>query len=121
MTPHELGRLGEFLAVNHLRTLGYYILECNWNLHHGYEIDIIAEKDNVLHFVEVKTRSSMAFGDPIEAIDTEKLMHIYHAGQHYIEFTRSELPWQIDTVGIVLRTMQDYDISLYEDVQIQCI
>ena len=50
---HELGRKGEELAVEHLRSLGYEILEVNWFSHH-LEIDIIAKDENELVIVEVK-------------------------------------------------------------------
>lgn len=72
IAPHLLlGRIGEELAANYLVKNGFYILERNWRSKYGYEIDIIAFKDNILHFVEVKTRRS-SFVDPLSAIDSKK-------------------------------------------------
>ena len=64
MAEHnELGKLGEELAVDFLQKNGYEILETNWVFQKA-EIDIIAQKDNILVAVEVKTRSSIDFGLP---------------------------------------------------------
>ena len=57
----ELGIIGEELAANMLAQKGYSILHRNWNLHKGYELDIVAMKDNVVVFCEVKTRKTDIF------------------------------------------------------------
>ena len=62
----------EELAAAYLREKGYVILERDW--HSGYrDIDIIAQKDCTIVFVEVKTRSSSDFLDPITAVNRQKL------------------------------------------------
>jgi putative endonuclease len=71
----ELGRRGENLAGDHLVATGYQILERNWRCTQG-EIDIVAFKDNEVVFVEVKTRSSLAYGHPLEAITVTKLARL---------------------------------------------
>ena len=64
MAEHnELGKIGEELAVDFLTEKGYEILETNWTFQKA-EVDIIAQKGNVLAIVEVKTRSSSDFGSP---------------------------------------------------------
>ena len=64
MAEHnELGKKGEELAVEYLRENGYKILDRNWVFQKA-EIDIIAQKDNFLAVIEVKTRSSTDFGLP---------------------------------------------------------
>jgi putative endonuclease len=64
MADHnDLGKLGEELAVDFLQQNGYEILETNWVFQKA-EIDIIAQKENILAVVEVKTRSSIEFGLP---------------------------------------------------------
>lgn len=65
------GTGGEILAVNFLKKKKYKILETNFSNHVG-EIDIIAEKDGVIVFVEVKRRQTLQYGRPIEAVDTRK-------------------------------------------------
>ena len=71
----ELGRRGENLAAAHLIANGYEVVERNWRCKIG-EIDIVATKDDELVFVEVKTRSSVAFGHPLEAITVRKLARL---------------------------------------------
>ena len=66
-----LGRYGERVAVRRLIDDGYDIVECNWRCDDG-EIDIIATRDGVISFVEVKTRSSNRFGEPGEAVGLQK-------------------------------------------------
>ncbi|GGE86505.1 YraN family protein [Mycetocola zhadangensis] len=70
-----LGRRGEDLAAEHLVGLGYRILDRNWRCRQG-EIDIIAAETAVLAFVEVKTRSTLAYGHPFEAITAAKLARL---------------------------------------------
>ncbi|HRN47849.1 MAG TPA: YraN family protein, partial [Niabella sp.] len=55
-THNDLGKTGEELAVQYFITRGYEILNQNWRFSH-YEIDLIAKKNNKLHFIEVKTRT----------------------------------------------------------------
>lgn len=70
-----LGRRGEELAARHLAALGLTIVERNWRCSQG-EIDIVALDAGEVVFVEVKTRSSVAFGHPLEAITPAKLARL---------------------------------------------
>jgi putative endonuclease len=70
-----LGARGEQFAVDHLVRRGYAILERNWRCPAG-EIDIVARDGDETVFVEVKTRSGMAFGHPLEAITVVKLARL---------------------------------------------
>lgn len=81
---NELGKKGEQLAEEYLSGLGYTILFRNWR-YGRYEIDLVTEKDGVLHFIEVKTRSNNNFGLPEESIDKKKLRHMVHVGTKYHE------------------------------------
>ena len=64
MAEHnELGKLGEEMAVEFLQKAGYAIIETNWTFQKA-EVDIIAQKENTLAIIEVKTRSSLEFGLP---------------------------------------------------------
>jgi putative endonuclease len=69
------GARGEALAVDHYVAAGYEILDRNWRCRQG-ELDLVAHRDRVLVFCEVKTRSSDRFGAPIEAITREKRQRI---------------------------------------------
>lgn len=68
----ELGRKGEDLAVQYLQGRGFDVIDRNWRCDQG-EIDVIARQDDAVVFVEVKTRSSTAYGHPFEAITLSKM------------------------------------------------
>lgn len=79
----NLGKQGEEIAVSYLKKHGYKIIETNFSCKFG-EIDIIAEKDDTICFVEVKTRTNESFGSPVEAITPFKMKHIIKSVQYYI-------------------------------------
>lgn len=108
----NIGRTGEELTALYLVRNGYQILDRNWNLHHGCELDIVAMKDNRLHFIEVKTRTSDQYGEPQTAITWRKLRHISKAIQAY-RYGRFLLntDYQIDSVAILYRADNDYDLT----------
>jgi putative endonuclease len=68
----DLGRFGERIAALWLRKRGWKILYRNYRAKRGGEVDIVARDRDTLVFVEVKTRSSVAFGNPADAVDEEK-------------------------------------------------
>jgi putative endonuclease len=72
-----LGRWGEDLAARHLEQAGYELLARNWRCRAG-EIDIVARIERAIVFVEVKTRSGLAFGEPACAV-TQVKAHRIHA------------------------------------------
>lgn len=84
------GTGGEILAVNFLKKKKYKILETNFSNHVG-EIDIIAEKDGVIVFVEVKRRQTLQFGRPIEAVDTRKQNKIRKVAEIYLMLKNKSL------------------------------
>lgn len=83
MNTKNTGNLGEKLATAFLILKGYKILERNF-LIKGGELDIIAEKNDELVVVEVKTRKNDKYGAPKEAIDRYKISHIAYATKVYI-------------------------------------
>lgn len=78
----KLGKRGEDLAVSWLQSNGYNVLHRNWRYAH-YELDIVASKKGVLHFVEVKTRSNEKFGQPEAGVGYTKITHLLRAGEAY--------------------------------------
>jgi putative endonuclease len=83
MAQHiELGKQGEKLAADYLVRLNYSILRRNWR-YSRYELDIIALKNNVLHFIEVKLRSSKSFGFPKEQVSKKKFRDLTKAGEAF--------------------------------------
>lgn len=72
MTLHNnLGKEGETIPSEFLQKKGYKILDCNWR-HSRYEVDIVAQHNGFLVFIEVKTRSTFKFGFPDESVDFRK-------------------------------------------------
>jgi putative endonuclease len=84
MAEHnKLGELGEERAQAYLRSKGFHIRHTNWQCG-KLELDIVAEKDNWLIVVEVKTRSTETFEHPQEAITLRKIRNIINATHEYI-------------------------------------
>jgi putative endonuclease len=82
-----VGRRGEQLAAEHLEAAGWTILARNWRCRDG-ELDIVARDGALLVFVEVKTRSSLAFGSPAEAVHPAKAARIRRLAGHWIAAER---------------------------------
>ena len=97
-----LGEKGEIYAAKLLLRSGYKIIERNFRKPWG-EIDIVAIKDNVLVFVEVKTRKSRKFGMPEEAVTPRKIAKIKRVGELYMKLN-PDLPKKarVDVVSILL-------------------
>ena len=83
MTTAETGRAGERAAAEYLRRAGYDILACNWRTGR-YELDIVARRGGVLHFVEVKTRRAAGLTTPEQAVTPTKFRALRRAAQHYM-------------------------------------
>lgn len=94
------GAAGEIFAASLLRNEGYRILARNYRTKFG-EIDIIAEKNGCIHFVEVKTRAKNPNFSPIHAINNEKRRHIRNAAKIYLIKTHREKSFcAFDYMGI---------------------
>jgi len=83
LNRRAIGFEGERRAVEFLKTEGFRILKTNYRTKMG-EIDIIAKKDDLIAFVEVKTRHSYAYGRPEEAVDRRKRKRIIKAAKYYL-------------------------------------
>ncbi|HXS14894.1 MAG TPA: YraN family protein [Candidatus Saccharimonadales bacterium] len=103
---NPIGKKGEDVAVESLKKQGYQILERNFRKHYG-EIDIIAidktDKEAILVFVEVKTRTSSQFGTPFEAITPWKMKPLIKTAQLYAA-SHKNLPeaMRMDAVAVIL-------------------
>lgn len=97
----KIGAVYEDMAVNYLEKSGYKILERNYGNSYG-EIDIIAKKDEVIVFVEIKFRSNNRYGDPLEAVNLHKQHKIIRVAQYYyIKNGYSEnVPCRFDVIAI---------------------
>lgn len=84
MTAAETGRRGERAAAEYLRREGYELLALNWRFGR-YELDIIARRYGVLHFVEVKTRRTGSLTPPEAAATPQKFRALQRAAARYLE------------------------------------
>jgi putative endonuclease len=95
-----LGRWGEAQAAAYLADQGYTLLGSNLRTPWG-EIDLLAEMGGMLVFVEVKTRSSRAFGLPEAGVTSSKRAHMLAAVQSYMQSnSHEERDWRIDVIAI---------------------
>lgn len=101
------GNLAEEKACDYLSSLGFRIIERNFTLRGG-EIDIIAMKDDVLHFIEVKSCTSY---DPLYNITPVKLQHIISTAQRFMQKKQLDLAFQVDAVSV-----QDGHCKLTENI-----
>lgn len=116
MASHnDLGKYGESLARNYLLNNGYTVLHNNWK-HLHYEIDMIAAKENKLHFIEVKTRRTTTFGFPEESIDKKKFRNLQKAAGQFLH-QYPQWKWvQYDVLSIFINKDDAVDYFYIEDV-----
>lgn len=110
-----LGRTGERLAAEELFRQGYRILEQNFRCSYG-EIDLVAEDEHDLIFVEVKTRRGTAFGLPEEAVTHRKQQKIVQVASYYLDLHAcSDRSWRIDVVAVQLsKNGKPEEIRIYQ-------
>jgi putative endonuclease len=93
-----IGKWGEQAAAAYLAQKGYIILEKNTRTPHG-EIDIVASLEGFIVFVEVKARTSRAFGLPEEALTRKKLAHMRACAEYYAAKNGLDT-WQCDAIAV---------------------
>jgi len=98
---NDLGHKGEDIAAEYLQNEGYCILERNWMNMGRKEIDIIATKDDVVVFVEVKTRKVGSATTPISAVNSRKQHRIVLAADSYLKANHIDFCCRFDVVGII--------------------
>ena len=87
----ELGRDGERRVAVEYRRLGYRVIDQNWRVREG-EIDLVVERNRMLVFCEVKTRSSDRFGSPAEAVGFKKQQQVRAVARQYLARRRGPAP-----------------------------
>ncbi len=103
MAQHnELGKLGEEKAQEFLLEKGFKILKTNWRFGKE-EIDVIAEKEDHLAIVEVKSRMSGAFGSPQEFVGIGKRRHLIRAADAYVTQNSVEKDVHFHIIGIIFK------------------
>ena len=110
---HELGQKGEERAADFLKNKGYRILFRNWKWG-GNEVDVIAENNEFIVFVEVKTRSDSFLEHPRNAVPNAKQKSIIRAAEGYIQRYRIDKESRFDIVTIIKKD-KDFEIDHIED------
>ena len=99
ITPSRKGKAGEALAAMLLQRRGYGILERNYHCRYG-EIDLVAQKDDMIVFVEVKLRKNHAFASGADAVDTHKQQKLRRAALCWLSERESDAPCRFDVIEL---------------------
>ncbi|HXB12035.1 MAG TPA: YraN family protein [Bacteroidia bacterium] len=110
---HKTGAEGEAETVKYLLSQGYEVLATNWRFGQE-EIDIIARTKHFLVIVEVKTRSSKAFGEPEAFVNRQKQKHLIKAAGAYLEKTGLDLEVRFD-IASVMKQGDFYKVTLIQN------
>ena len=109
------GSRGEDIATEWLRERGYYIVERNWRIGH-YEIDIIAEHYDTLHFVEVKTRKRGGWQSAYDSINEQKRRTMRRGAMLYRQIHHLRHIIQFDLISVVVDDHGNSSIELTENI-----
>ncbi len=116
MAAHnEFGKAGEEMAVEWLIQHGFQLISRNWKFAR-YEVDIIASREGILHFIEVKSRHDDVFGKPEDWVNRKKGRHLLTAG---VAFQDKYPDWnlvQYDILSILITPDGNRDFFFIEDV-----
>ena len=110
---NDLGKWGEGVAAEYLEQQGYSILERGWRSGHK-DIDLIAFKQGILAFVEVKTRKNNAYIQPQQAVDRHKIKLLMTAANRYICNNNIDAEIRFDIVAITGTDYSNYKIEHIE-------
>jgi putative endonuclease len=112
----RLGRWGEEAAAKYLQASGYAIVGRNVRLGHD-EIDLIARKEDLLVFVEVKTRTSSSFAYPEDSVTMHKQTRMLAAAERYLDdHPESPESWQFDVIAVEGSPEREAIITHFENV-----
>jgi putative endonuclease len=116
MASHlEIGKEGEKLAEVYLSERGYTMLHRNWR-YGRYELDLIATKNEKLHFIEVKFRSYNHFGSPEDAVTKKKVKSLMQAIEQFLFLYPQYDDFRLDVLSITQRSPDNVEYFLIEDV-----
>jgi len=113
----DFGKKGEELATDWLVEKGYEILHRNWR-YGRYEVDIIACRKDIYHFIEVKADQTGVYGYPEERVGKKKIRHLMKAASAWLYQHAGPKRVQYDVLAISIREGADPEYFLFEDVYI---
>lgn len=116
MASHiEIGKAGEKLAAGWLAERGHQILHYNWR-HGKDELDLITTKNGLLHFIEVKYRSSDYHGHPEEAVNKKKIKTLLRCIEAFLYLHPQYDDFRLDILSITEKEGKEVQYFLIEDV-----
>lgn len=116
MASHnDTGKKGETLAAIWFEEKGYTILHKNWR-HKNLEVDIIAINKHILHFIEVKTVTTLKFGRPEDKVSEKKILNLINASEEYLFQHPQWQRIQFDVLSITMVKNSPVEYFLIEDV-----
>ena len=116
MASHnDTGKTGEDLAAVWFEEKSYTILHKNWR-HKKFEVDIIASKKDILHFIEVKAVTTLKFGNPEDKVSEKKIRNLINASEEYLFQNPQWKRIQFDVLSITMIKNNAVEYFLIEDV-----
>jgi putative endonuclease len=116
MAQHNTtGSFGEQLAADYLLQQGFTLLHKNWR-HGHWEVDVIASKNNILHFIEVKTRRTKKFGHPEESVSKKKISNLINASEAFLHQYPNWQRIQFNILAVTILKNEPPEYFLIEDV-----
>ncbi|MBN2167339.1 MAG: YraN family protein [Marinilabiliaceae bacterium] len=114
MAEHnKIGSKGEQLAATYLQNKGYQILEQNWRCKH-WEIDLIAEFNNQIIVIEVKTRRSDKWESPEKSVTNSKIKFLCNAIEAYLDIKNIDKEIRFDIISIYSKPNENNIIHIEE-------
>jgi putative endonuclease len=106
MAEHNtLGKRGEEVAIKFLRQNKYIILDTAWHFNHK-EVDIIAKDNDVIVFIEVKTRTTKYWGNPEEFVTKQKQRFLIQAAEKYVTNLNHNGDVRFDVISILFENFE---------------
>ena len=116
MAKHnDTGKIGETHAGTWFEEKGYTILHNNWR-YKNLEVDIIASKKNILHFIEVKAITTLKFGYPEDKVSTKKIQNLINAAEEFLYQYPQWQRIQFDVLSITMLKNEPIEYFLIEDI-----
>ncbi len=112
---NQTGSTGEAMAIKYFADNGFALLHQNWR-HSHWEVDIIAARENILHFIEVKTRRTKKFGHPEEAVSKKKIQNLINASEEFLYQFPQWKRIQFDILSITILKNEPVEYFFIEDV-----
>ena len=109
---NRIGKAAEKISTEYLIKQGYTIRETNWRMNH-LEVDIIAQKGDMIIFIEVKARNGK-HDDPLDAVDAKKIKHLVKAANVYLQSETYDYDCRFDVITLT-GTPDEYVLEHIED------